>query len=195
MSKDNNTVTEANNNVEKKFNYELAFHILPTVAEGELAKTFQAIQDLVIKMGGEITLMEEPERFELVYDIVKQIEGRNRKFSSAYFGWIRFVGSAESVNSITSEIKNIKKILRYLLIKLTKDEVENPFYFHKALSEEKKVENVDELENGLDESAESDLDSEMGDAEELEGENSDNIDSETLSTDDNDTVSTNDGKD
>ncbi len=186
MSENNNTVTEVNddnNKIEKiLFNYELAFHILPTVAEGELTQTFQTLQELITKAGGEITVMEEPERFELSYDIVKQIEGRNRKFSSAYFGWIRFISDAKGIDVVTEEIKDVKKILRYLLIKLTKDEVENPFYFHQILSEEKKIENVDELESGVDkevevqEEAEEEIENDS-DNDVIDGENPINDDS------------------
>ena len=51
--------------------YELAFHILPTVAEGEVAKVSQQLKDIITKHGGEISLEEEPSRFDLAYEVCK----------------------------------------------------------------------------------------------------------------------------
>ncbi|NIQ05862.1 MAG: 30S ribosomal protein S6, partial [Candidatus Korarchaeota archaeon] len=59
--------------------YELAFHVLPTVAEGEVPTVFATIKDHITNNGGAIFDEEAPERFDLAYEIVKYLEGRNRK--------------------------------------------------------------------------------------------------------------------
>ena len=74
---------------DERNSYEFAFHVLPTIAEGEVANVFEALKAHIAQVG-EIINEEKPERIELVYPIVKQMEGRNRKFTSAYFGWVRF---------------------------------------------------------------------------------------------------------
>jgi ribosomal protein S6 len=119
--------------------YELAFHVLPTVAEGEVNSVFDAIKSLITKDKGEIFDEEAPERFELAYEIEKHLEGKNRKFTSAYFGWVRFKAPSSTVVPLLEEIESRNDILRHLLIKLTKVEEENPFQFHKALESFKKV--------------------------------------------------------
>lgn len=124
--------------------YELAFHILPTVAEGEVQSVFDSIKTLITKDGGEIFDEEAPERFELAYEIVKHLEGKNRKFTSAYFGWIRFKAKPEIIISLQEEVENTQEILRHILIKLTKIEEENPFRFHEAIESFKMVTTVDE---------------------------------------------------
>ncbi len=113
--------------------YELAFHVLPTVAEGEVTAVFQKLKDLITKHGGTITVEEAPIRFDLAYEIVKYLEGRNRKFSSAYFGWVRFKIDPAEIAAITEEIEGTKELLRHLLIKLTRVEEAHPVYFHDAL--------------------------------------------------------------
>ena len=124
--------------------YELAFHVLPTVAEGEVATVFQRLRDSITNSGGEITTDEAPVRFDLAYEIVKYLEGRNRKFDSAYFGWIRFKVEPAAIEAIKDEVEGVKELLRHLLIKLTKSEEENPFSFAKALAEvEQKVRTID----------------------------------------------------
>ncbi len=123
--------------------YELAFHVLPTVAEGEVATVFQNLKDIITKAGGEITTEEAPARFDLAYEIIKYLEGRNRKFTSAYFGWVRFTVTPAALDEIVEGVEGTKELLRHLLIKLTKVEEENPFFLHEALAAEKATTNVD----------------------------------------------------
>lgn len=135
--------------------YELAFHVLPTVAEGEVATVFQSLKETITKHGGEIMLDEAPIRFDLAYEIVKYLEGRNRKFNSAYFGWIRFKVEPASIEAIREEVESVKELLRHLLIKLTKTEEENSFSFVEAMAEvEQKVQTVDVDEEVKEEVAE-----------------------------------------
>lgn len=136
------TATEAS--LSDSGSYEFAFHVLPTVAEGEVPTVFEAIKGIITKDGGELFDEEAPQRFDLAYEIVQHIEGKNRKFSSAYFGWIRFKAESKSIAKITGEIDARSDILRYLLVKLTKTEEENPFRFHDALKDAKMVTTVEE---------------------------------------------------
>lgn len=115
--------------------YELAFHVLPTVAEGEVKGIFDAIKAHVTSLGGTLNEEEAPARFDLAYEIVKFLEGRNRKFSSAYFGWVRFDIEADKVAEIVEMMDGSKDILRHLITRLTKVEAENPFYFHPAIAD------------------------------------------------------------
>jgi ribosomal protein S6 len=113
--------------------YEFAFHILPTVAEGEVTAVTEELKSLITKAGGEIFDVEAAERFELAYEIDKYLEGKYRKFTSAYFGWVRFTLAPQALASLTESIDEHKQLLRYLLVRLTKVEEANPFRFHEAL--------------------------------------------------------------
>lgn len=133
---------EAVEAVERELNsYELAFHILPTVAEGEVTVVVDRIKATIVAAGGQITNEEVPARFDLAYEIVKFLEGRNRKFTSAYFGWVRFSAEADKIAELTEVVEGSKEILRHLLIRLTKVEEANPFFFHPAISD-RKVETI-----------------------------------------------------
>jgi len=129
--------------------YELAFHVLPTIAEGEVETVFKKLKDLITKHG-EVTIEEAPARFDLAYEVIKYLEGRNRKFTSAYFGWVRFTAKPSEIEALEHELEGVKELLRHLLIKLTKLEEANPFYFHEALAKiETKVKTIvieDEIE-------------------------------------------------
>lgn len=131
---------------DERYSYELAFHVLPTVAEGEVARVFGDIKDLITKAGGEIFDEEQPQRFDLAYEIMKHLEGKNRKFTSAYFGWIRFKSESGAINHIAEEVDHNKEILRHLMIKLSKVEEATPFRFHDALASQKMVSSVEDSE-------------------------------------------------
>ena len=139
--------------------YELAFHVLPTVAEGEVASVFDAIKDAITKSGAEIFDEEAPERFELAYEIIKPYEGKNRKFTSAYFGWVRFKNTAEVIEIINESVEANSSILRYILIKLTKLEEANPFRFHEELASQKMVTDIEDV-SGISDETESEKESE-----------------------------------
>lgn len=126
--------------------YELAFHVLPTVAEGEVPTVFADVKQLITKDGGEIFDEEAPERFDLAYEIEKVLEGKHRKFTSAYFGWVRFKAQPDTIEQMLSELEHRTDILRHLLIRLTRKEEENPFRFHEAIKDQKMVSSVEESE-------------------------------------------------
>lgn len=119
--------------------YELAFHVLPTVAEGEVTRVFEELKTHIGEEGGEVVSSEAPERFELAYEIVKHLEGKNRSFKTAYFGWIRFKTEAAKIAVLQEELTHRNDILRHLVIKLTKTEEAMPFYFHQSLEKDKVV--------------------------------------------------------
>jgi ribosomal protein S6 len=122
--------------------YELAYHILPTVAEGEVNAVSDELKALITKDGGKVLDEEVAERFELAYEIAKYLEGRYRKFTSAYFGWIRFELTPSALATLTEEVEGHKQVLRSLLVRLTKVEEANPFRFHESL-EKTIVRNID----------------------------------------------------
>jgi ribosomal protein S6 len=141
----------ASSNFDERNSYELAFHVLPTAAEGEVPGVFDEIK-AHIKKHAETMDEEAPERVDLMYPIVKQIEGKNRKFNSAYFGWVRFKAESEKVEAIMEEISGMQAILRHLLIKLTASEEAHPFRFHEHRKTVRIVETAGDEAEVLDES-------------------------------------------
>ncbi|MCD5382136.1 MAG: 30S ribosomal protein S6 [Candidatus Pacebacteria bacterium] len=128
---------------DERKSYEFAFHVLPTVAEGEVAGVFEALKALITQQGGEIFSEEAPERIDLAYAIVQSVQGKHRKYASAYFGWIRFTLNGERMEALAEEIDANQSLLRHLIIKLTKAEEENPYRFHENRKSKKVVDVVD----------------------------------------------------
>lgn len=124
--------------------YEFAFHILPTVAEGEVPETLSQIKAHITNAGGVIFDEETPERIDLVYPVVRHLEGKNRTFASSYFGWVRFRLEGEKMAHLEEELRTDGNILRFLMVKLGKEAEANPFRFHEHRKSLKMVEVVDE---------------------------------------------------
>lgn len=129
---------------EELSHYEFAFHILPTVALEEVPGVFGDIKTLIDREGGHITHEEAPQNFDLAYTVVTHSEGKNYKYNHSYFGWMRFLLSPEKLAHLENEIKHEGRIMRFLLLRLTKTEIEQPFKIfevkHKRKVEGDKVE-------------------------------------------------------
>jgi ribosomal protein S6 len=134
--------------VDERSHYELAFHVLPTVADGEVSTVVDALKAAMADAGATLGDEEAPQRIELAYDIERALEGKHRKFSSAYFGWIRFHAPAEAIATIEEHLKDDLNILRHLLIKLSKLEEAHPVYYHELMTADGKVvETIDVAES------------------------------------------------
>lgn len=112
--------------------YECAFHILPTIAEEEVSGVAERLNGLVAHAGGTITHEEIVGTHDLAYEITKQIDGANRKFNAAHFCWIRFMLAPSALEGVAEEIAHMPEVLRHLLIRLTREEIEKPFFILEA---------------------------------------------------------------
>ncbi len=143
--------TEANEDMMRDAQvYEFAFHILPTVAGTEVADVVSSLKTLITKEGGEILDTEDPQRIELAYEIDKVIDGAHKRFHSAYFGWIRMRISAEGLITVKDELDHVSTILRSLIVKLSKEEIEHPFKYHENVrkTERRSADATDEVVEG-----------------------------------------------
>lgn len=127
MKKDTMPAVEASHDeLVERDQYECAFHILPTIADGEVGDVVAAITKIITNHQGEVFDKEEPQRFTLAYEISRSIEGRSQRFVSSWFGWIRFSLSRDMVEKIHEELGHTHEVIRFIVIRLTKQEVENP---------------------------------------------------------------------
>lgn len=135
MEENNIPATEAvESDADARAHYEFAFHILPTVVEEEVPQVFGELKTLIDRAGGELTAEEAPQRFDLAYELVQSVEGRNRRYSQSYFGWVRFMLDRAKLAHLEEEIAHDTRLLRTMLVSLTKREAALPFkLFEKRL--------------------------------------------------------------
>ena len=91
--------------------YEVGFHIVPSVEEGDLASEVDSIKSLIEKNGGVFISEEFPKLIDLAYTIVKGIEGKKERFDTAYFGWIKFIMHPSAIESLKKVIDSNNNIL------------------------------------------------------------------------------------
>lgn len=101
--------------------YELGYHILPTVDEGNLDKERDALVAIITKFNGMVIGEELPALIDLAYDMTKVINNKGNIFSQAYFGWIKFDLNPENIDALTEEVEAVESVLRSLVIKTVRE--------------------------------------------------------------------------
>lgn len=121
---------------EKATVYEVGFHVVPTVSPENLPKEVDAIK--AVLGGAKATIISEefPKLRNLAYTMIKAVGPARHRFDTAYFGWIKFEGSADAVAELKKTLDASEKIIRHLIIKTVR---ENTLYGPKILPQEKEA--------------------------------------------------------
>ncbi len=96
--------------------YEVGYLLLPTIAEEHLAAEVQNIKAIIEKNDGVFITEDFPKLRPLAYTMRKTATGSNLKFSSAYFGWIKFEVNPSMIPTIQAGLEKNGNILRFMLI-------------------------------------------------------------------------------
>jgi ribosomal protein S6 len=111
--------------------YEVSYLLLPFITEDDISKEALRIKELVSVSGGAVFSEELPKLMKLAYTMSKVIANKNTKFDNAYFGWMKFEGEPETIAKLKKAFENNENVLRFLVLKTTKDVVSTrkPFPF------------------------------------------------------------------
>lgn len=101
--------------------YEIGFHIVPTVPEDGLGARVTAIRDVIESNGGHVIADEYPKFTDLAYPITKVASNKRALHHSAYFGWLKFEVSPDSMKEIEAVIKKDDFILRFIIVKTVRE--------------------------------------------------------------------------
>lgn len=101
--------------------YELGYHLVPTISEEQIPGVSGAVRGVIEKNSKEVISEELPVFIDLAYSVTKTINHRNKRFEEAYFGWIKFEGTPESIAIIEEFLKKDENILRYLVVKTIRE--------------------------------------------------------------------------
>ena len=102
---------------EKTQVYELGYHVVPTISEGELGAVVSSLKDKITEKGATFRQEEFPTECRLEYTVIKDIENKKERFDRSFFGWLKFEMSPEAVLEIDEYASADSKIIRYLLVK------------------------------------------------------------------------------
>jgi ribosomal protein S6 len=101
--------------------YELGYLLVPTLPGEEVPAVYGNLKEMVRSFGGEIISDEMPKLINLAYQMRKVTSNIKSKFSSAYFGWIKFATDAEKVVELKAKLDFDPNIIRFLIIKTVRE--------------------------------------------------------------------------
>lgn len=130
--------------------YELAYLVLPSIAEEGLGKVVESLKGIIAREGGKEIAGEEPFKQKLSYTMTKTIGASRYVVNDAYLGWIKFEVEPEKVLKIKADVEKMDEIVRALLVKAPR---ETTFTFAEARKALEKEE-AEEVEPSDDDSSE-----------------------------------------
>lgn len=115
--------------------YELGYHILPTLSEDEVAKVVTVLKGELSKMDAEVIAEAHPVMTTLAYELGKDIENKNRKFGTAYFGWIKFEVETSLIEGFKELMEKNLNVLRFIIVKTVREStLATPKLAHKGMT-------------------------------------------------------------
>ena len=101
--------------------YEVGFLLVPTVKEEEVPALLGNLKDLVSTLGGSVVADEMPKMMQIAYPMTKVISNVRSKFTTAYFGWVKFTMEPASVLELKKKLDLDSTVLRFLITKTVKE--------------------------------------------------------------------------
>ncbi len=101
--------------------YELAFNLIPSIPEADVAKEVSTIRMMLEKAGASIKLSEDPKLIPLTYAMEKRVAGKKDFYNTAYFGSFIFEVASEAIPGLHSAVVALPVTLRFLLIDISRE--------------------------------------------------------------------------
>ena len=143
--------------VEGKAVYEVGYLVMPSVSLELLPREVDAIKEIISKVGGELISEGVPEMKPLAYIMVKAVGATRPRFDTAYFGWVKFETTRESISEVKKALDAMEKIIRFLLIETVR---ENTLYGSKILKDKEEGDKTEASSSKTDDTKASDQSSE-----------------------------------
>jgi ribosomal protein S6 len=101
--------------------YEVGFHLISSMSEEEAGKEFNRIKACIEKEGGSFIAEDSPKSKPLAYALSRVVGGVKQKFTTSFFGWIKFEIEAPAIITIKKMFDLDEKVIRFLLIKTVRE--------------------------------------------------------------------------
>src|SRR3989338_4107134 len=104
--------------------YEVGFHVVSTVAEGEAGAVADKIRAEIKKNDAEIITERAPQKITLAYTVERPVSGGvKEKHGSAYFGSIKFATEPEHIQALQGMLRGMKEVLRFIVVETMREEI------------------------------------------------------------------------
>jgi len=101
--------------------YEVGYLMVPTIAEENLGGEITSFKDTLQSSGAVFISDEYPKMMELSYTMTRSINNKKQKFSTGYFGWVKFECTTAQAKEIKSFLEKDERLIRYLFIKTVRE--------------------------------------------------------------------------
>lgn len=101
--------------------YEVGYLVAPTISEDKVSEVVTAIKTLLETHGCFVISDEFPKFRQLAYALTKPLGGKNEKYTSAYFGWIKFEATASALSLFRAELEREMRLVRFLIVKTERE--------------------------------------------------------------------------
>jgi len=102
--------------------YEIGYHIVPTVKEGDLDNVVGALRAAIEKHGGSFIAEGAPSLMKLAYSMPVREGQRKVDHDRAYFGWIKFESKRDVVEMLGKELKSDVNFMRFIIWKTVRED-------------------------------------------------------------------------
>ena len=101
--------------------YELGFLLVPTNKEEDVPVLFGNLKDVISGFGGNFISDEMPKMITLAYPMTKVVSNIRSKFSTAYFGWVKFTMQGQEVLELKKKLDLDPNLIRFLILKTVQE--------------------------------------------------------------------------
>lgn len=107
--------------------YEAGYHIVPTVAEGDVEKVVAEIRSEIEKLGGTFIAEGAPSLIKLSFAMDKREGEKHVGYDRGYFGWLKFEAATTSAKTLTDFLNTHSSILRSIVFKTLREDTRAKF--------------------------------------------------------------------
>ncbi len=107
--------------------YEAGYHIIPSVAEGDVEKAVAGIRAVIEKLGGSFIAEGAPVLMKLAYAMDKREGEKHVEYDRGYFGWIKFEAETSVAEALTKALIANPLILRSMVFKTLREDTRAKF--------------------------------------------------------------------
>ena len=115
----NEAVAEAKDSDSKV--YEIGYLLVPTIKEEDIPVVYGNLKELVSSHGGEVIMDEMPKMINLAYPMQKIVSNVRNKFTTAYFGWTKFVMDPVQILEVKKILDLDPNFIRFLVLKTVRE--------------------------------------------------------------------------
>lgn len=97
--------------------YEFSYLLVPSMAEEAVNGKIEELKKLFASNGAEFISEESPEYIGLAYTMIHQVNNKNERINSAYFGWLKMNAGVDILEQVKMTLDRDTDLVRYMLIK------------------------------------------------------------------------------